>query len=249
MISIPVIVISFFATLVRSTFGFGESLVAVPLFVLFVPLTVAVPLSVLISIFVALLVVLQDHRHIHIQSAKWLILYALLGIPIGLMILVYGNEYAVKTGLGLLIIGYSCYTILAGSRQTLQHDSRAWLFYCGLLSGILGGAYGVNGPPLVVYGNLRQWSPGQFRATLQAYFLPVSLAGVAGYAVKGLMTVKVLEDFLLCLPAVVPAIYLGRYFNRRLKGVSFYRYVHWGLILIGLCLIFFTLFGGGPVKG
>ncbi|WP_205943230.1 hypothetical protein [Pedobacter frigoris] len=55
------------ATLLRSTFGFGESLVAVPLFI---PLNIAVPLSVLISILVALVVVVQDHRQIHFNSAK-----------------------------------------------------------------------------------------------------------------------------------------------------------------------------------
>ena len=49
-IYIYIFVVSFVATLVHSTFGFGESLVAVPLFILFIPLEIAVPLYVLISI-------------------------------------------------------------------------------------------------------------------------------------------------------------------------------------------------------
>ena len=234
------IAISFVATLVRSTFGFGESLVAVPLFALFIPLQVAVPLSVLISVVVALVVVVQDHRHIEIYSAKWLILYAFLGIPVGLMILSYGNEHWVKIGLGILIVVYSCYTMLFKERMTLQQDSRVVLFICGFLSGVLGGAYGVNGPPLVVYGNLKKWSPRHFRATLQAYFLPASGVGVLGYAVKNLLGWKLMGYFLICLPAVIPAIFLGRYFNRRLQGEKFFRYVYWGLIVIGLILIFST---------
>lgn len=243
MIIFTIIVIAFFATLVRSTFGFGESLVGVPLLVLFIPLNLAVPLSVLLSVFIALLVVVQDHREIHLQSAKWLILYALLGIPFGLLILVYGNEYWVKLALGLLIIGYSGYTLLAKNALHLEHDNRFWLFVCGFLSGVLGGAYGLNGPPLVMYGNMRRWSAKHFRATLQAYFLPASLIGVIGYAIQGLMTWTVLKYFLICLPATIPAIFLGRYFNRRLQGAAFFTYVYIGLILIGLLLIFFTLFG------
>ena len=86
-----ILVISFLASLVRSTLGFGESLVAVPLFLLFLPLEVAVPLSVLLSIFIALIIVIQDHKKIHFQSAKWLVIYAILGIPFGLLILIYGN--------------------------------------------------------------------------------------------------------------------------------------------------------------
>ena len=241
MILAGVVIICFFATLVRSTFGFGESLVAVPLLVLFIPLDVSVPLSVLISVFIAGVVVVQDHREIHLQSAKWLILYALLGIPVGLMILIYGNEYWVKLCLGALLIVYSAHTLLVKGRLTLEHDSRAWLFVCGFLSGVLGGAYGINGPPLVVYGNMRKWSPQHFRATLQAYFLPASFIGVAGYAIKGLLVWIVFKYFLLCLPAVIPAVFLGRFFNQKLKGASFFKYVYGGLIVIGLLLIVFTL--------
>jgi uncharacterized membrane protein YfcA len=200
-------------------------------------------LSVLISVLVALIVVIQDHRHIEIYSAKWLILYAFLGIPIGLMVLSYGNEHWVKIGLGVLIVGYSGYAMLFGERWALRGDSRLALFICGFLSGILGGAYGVNGPPLVVYGNLKKWGAKHFRATLQAYFLPASLVGVVGYAVKGLLGWTVLGDFLVCLPAVVPAIFLGRYFNHKLQGADFFRYVYWGLIAIGVLLVVFTVFG------
>jgi hypothetical protein len=243
MVLPAIILISFLATLVRSTFGFGESLVAVPLFLLFIPLEVAVPLSVLISVLVALVVVIQDRHHVHLESAKWLILYAVPGIPFGLLILLYGNEYWVKMGLGVLIVGYSVYTLWAKNAFRLEKDSRGWLFVCGFLSGVLGGAYGVNGPPLVVYGNMRRWSAQHFRATLQAYFLPASLIGIAGYAIKGLVGRVVLTDLLVCLPAVLPAIFLGRYFNRRLQGSGFFTYVYWGLVVIGALLIAFTVFG------
>jgi hypothetical protein len=195
------------------------------------------------SVFVAMVVVIQDHKAIHIASAKWLILYALLGIPIGLLILKYGNEYLVKISLGLLIIIYSLYTIFAKNALYLKEDNRFWLFACGFLSGILGGAYGVNGPPLVVYGNMRRWSAQHFRATLQAYFLPASFIGILGYAMQGLLGGVVIRYFLMCLPGIVPAIFIGRYFNSKLKDGSFFRYVYWGLVAIATSLIVFTLFG------
>lgn len=237
-----IIAISFLATLIRSTFGFGESLVAVPLFLLFIPLSVAVPLSVLISVLVAAIVVAQDHKEIHISSAKWLILFAALGIPLGLCILVYGNQYWVKIVLGLFIIAYSIYSLSAKRTIQLKQDSRLWLFICGFFSGVLGGAYGLNGPPLVIYGNFRGWTAKQFRATLQAYFLPVSFIGLTGYAVKGLVQWAVLKYFLLCLPAIIPAIFLGRYLNHKLHGNHFFRWIYWGLIFIGLLLICITAF-------
>src|SRR5690606_32247596 len=73
LITFYILAIIFVATLVRSTFGFGESLIAVPLLILLIPIEIAVPLSVLISIFIAAFVVVQDRRQIHVRSAKWLI--------------------------------------------------------------------------------------------------------------------------------------------------------------------------------
>jgi len=82
-----ILIISFIASLVRSTLGFGESLIAVPLFLLFLPVDIAVPLSVMSSGVIALIIVIQDHSKIHFNSAKWLIFYAIPGIPLGIAVL------------------------------------------------------------------------------------------------------------------------------------------------------------------
>jgi len=227
--------------LVRSTLGFGEALIAVPFFLLFLPVDVAVPLAVMLSIVIALVVVIQDHKKIHFHSAKWLIIYAVLGLPFGILILTYANETIVKTGLGLLIILYSLYSLYFTKNKALEEDNKFWLFVCGFLSGVFGGAYGLNGPPLVVYGNLRQWSAKHFRATLQAYFLPVSLLSVVGYYSKGLITTQVNIYFLYSLITTIPAIFLGRYLNHKLKDGAFFKYVYWGLMVISVVLIVSTL--------
>ena len=195
----------------------------------------------MLSIVIALVVVIQDHKKIHFRSAKWLIIYAILGLPVGILVLTYVNETFVKTGLGLLIILYSIYSLYFKNNKTLQEDNKFWLFVCGFLSGVFGGAYGVNGPPLVVYGNLRQWSAKHFRATLQAYFLPVSLLSVVGYYSKGLITTEVNIYFLYSLITTIPAIFLGRYLNHKLKDGAFFKYVYWGLMLISVVLIVSTL--------
>src|SRR6201986_2521644 len=184
---VPVLSVIFIATIFRSAFGFGESLVAVPLLAIWLPLNVAVPLSVLVSVTIAMVVVVQDWNKIHFKSAGGLILYTLIGIPLGLLLLVYIDEQVVKAVLGVVIIAFSIYLITGKELKELKKDSTAWLFGCGLLAGILGGAYGINGPPLVVYGAKRRWSAQHFRATLQGYFLVASMVGVIGYWYTGLL--------------------------------------------------------------
>ncbi|HET7620481.1 MAG TPA: sulfite exporter TauE/SafE family protein [Gemmatimonadaceae bacterium] len=225
------------ATLIRSTFGFGEALVAVPLLALRIPIAVAAPVAVLVSVSVAALIVTQDWRHIEIRSASWLIVSALLGIPLGLLLLTTASDQIVRLLLGIVIVGFSLYSIGAHAKLHLETDHLAWLLGAGFCSGILGGAYGMNGPPLAMYGALRRWSPQRFRATLQGYFLAASLAGLAGYAAVGLWRPPVTRYFLLSLPCVLLGVAGGRWLNSRLSGDNFLRLVYAGLIVTGAVLI------------
>src|SRR6202044_3792870 len=134
---------------------------------------------------------------------------------LGLLLLKTVPESIVKSILGVFIIGFALYS-LTGRKPELHNDRLAPLF--GFIAGILGGAYGMNGPPLVVYGVLRRWQPAQFRATLQGYFLIASIAGMAGYAVAGLWTRTVNRYFLLSLPLALIAIFLGHAVHRRVGG-------------------------------
>lgn len=232
---IPVVCIVFLATLVRSAFGFGEALVSVPLLALVIPVQVAVPLATLLSIVIAALILLQDWREVHLRSAGLLLLTTLLGIPIGLHVLTTIAEPVVKAAMALVIISFSSYCLLGKRRMHLPNDRQAWAF--GFGAGILGGAYGMNGPPLVVFATLRGWSPAHFRATLQGYFLPASTAGMCGFWAAGLWTAEVTRLFLWSLAPMALAIVLGRAANRRMTPGAFIRLVHLGLIGIGLLLL------------
>ena len=233
--TLHVLAVLFLATLIRSAFGFGEALVAVPLLALVLPVEVAAPVAVLVSITVAAIVVLEDWRNVHVRSAGWLAGSALAGIPLGLLLLKAAPEFIVKTVLAIVILSFSLYSLTTRQQRELQHDRLAWLF--GFSSGVLGGAYGMNGPPLVMYGVLRRWTPIQFRATLQGYFLIASLVGMAGYWIAGLWTRAVSGYYVASLPLVLVAVVLGRLVNRRLSGRSFLQCVYVGLAVIGAILL------------
>ena len=233
-ITVQVLAVLFLATFIRSALGFGEALIAVPLLALTLPVQVAAPLAVLVSITVAVVVVIKDWRNVHLRSAGWLVLSTLFGIPLGLLLLKTVPESIVKTILGVLIIAFAIYS-LSGRKPQLTNDRLAPIF--GFTAGILGGAYGMNGPPLVIYGVLRRWTPVQFRATLQGYFLIASLVGMIGYAFTGLWTRTVSNYFLLSFPLALIAIFLGHAVHRRLNSARFLVSVNVGLALIGAILL------------
>jgi uncharacterized protein len=239
---IPITGVLFLATLIRSALGFGEALVAVPLLALLVPVEVAAPVAVLVSATVALIVVVQDWRKVHVESAGRLVLPTLAGIPLGLLALRMVPEPMVKAALATVILAFSAQALLGGARRELKDDRYAWLF--GFGAGILGGVYGMNGPPLAIYGSLRRWTPQHFRATLQGYFLPASLAGLGGYWLAGLWIPAVDRLYLISLPFVIVATFAGRAINRRMEIGRFVLYVHGGLVAIGAILLFEAMRAG-----
>jgi uncharacterized membrane protein YfcA len=209
----------------------------VPLLALFIPVEIAAPLAVLLSITIAMIVVVRDWRQIHVSSASWLVVPTLAGIPLGVALLTRVNEHIVKGLLAVVILAFSGYFLRRGKMPRLHSDSRGWLLSCGFLAGVLGGAYGMNGPPLIVYGAMRRWTPQAFRATLQGYFLPASVLGMLAYWFAGLWVAQVTHLYLISLLVAIPATFLGEMLNRRLQHDAFLKYIFVGLDLTAILLL------------
>ncbi|MCB9101514.1 MAG: sulfite exporter TauE/SafE family protein [Anaerolineales bacterium] len=223
------------STLVRSTFGFGDALIAMPLLTLVAGVTVATPLVGLVALTTATTIVIGNWRLIDIKAAWRLIVASLMGIPFGLYLLQTAPESLVKRILGLLLIGFSLYHL---TRPQLPHLTESKLAYpFGFVAGILGGAYNTNGPPVVVYGTLRRWPPTHFRATLQGYFLPTSLFIASGHALSGFWTGDVLRTYGWSIPFVFGAIFVGGRLNRRLPVAQFIRILYVVLLILGALLM------------
>jgi len=232
-----VICVLFVASVVRSAFGFGEAMVAVPLLAFWIPLQSAAPLAVLASVTVALIVVAQDWKHIHLRAAAGLLASTLIGLPLGLLLLTSSHQHLLRFGLGALIAFFSFYGIAGKNRMKLQIENRGWMVVFGALAGFLGGAFGMNGPALAIYGALRRWPAANFRATLQAYFLPASTMGLIGFWRAGVWTSTVTHQYLYALPAIVPGVFVGRYISQKLDRDAFLKYIYFALMVVGFVLM------------
>lgn len=232
-ITLYILAVVFLATLIRSAMGFGDAMVAIPLLALRVDLETAVPLVVLVSVFIALFILAQDWRKAVWGSVGALLPAAMVGIPIGLWLLTWGNDRVIRIVLGVVIIFFASACLILKNGVVLRSKNRAWEWLFGVVSGTMGGAYGMSGPPIVVYGTLRQWTAPQFRASMQGYFLPVSLFILASQLWAGLWNWPLVMMFFQCVPVATAAVLIGRALNTRMDGPSFVRYAHMGLIIVG----------------
>jgi uncharacterized protein len=89
----------------------------------------------------------------------------------------------------------------------------------------------------VMYGAMQQWPVERFQATLQGYFLPAAVLICIGHGVGGLWTRAVLGLYLIALPLVLLALFLGRRLSRRIPAAMFQPLLYGALIVLGLLLL------------
>lgn len=234
--TIAVLLIVFVSTLVRTVFGFGNALVAMPLLAMIgLGMKTATPLVALLSLVLGIALLVTNWKKVDIKSAWRLLLATVPGIPIGTVLLKGDYQRMGEIVLALIIIGFSGYSLFKPKLIELRKE---WLAYpFGFLAGILGGAYNSNGPPVIIYGTLHRWLPDEFRATLQGYFLPSSVIIVAGHGLGGLWTSEVCTYFFLSLPLTLFTIWIGGRLQRLIPPGHFDRWIHILLIVIGGMLL------------
>ena len=153
-----VIALMFLYTFVGICAGFGGGLTTMPLVTLMLPVKMATPLSVIVGTATALYATWLSRKETDWRSAMVLIIFSFLGIPVGLYALSYLPDHFMKVGLGGFLILYSFYSMFI---PRLPIYDRSWIAApIGAVAGALGAAFSTNGPPMVIYGMLRNFRPG-----------------------------------------------------------------------------------------
>jgi len=225
-------VILFLCAFIRSAVGFGDALLAIPFLGMIMSLSTASPVVAMAGFIMSLGILVANQETVDFQSAWRLIAASLVGIPLGVLLLHTAPERVVKCVLGLVLVVYGVYNLITPGVPHVQHEKYAFPF--GFLAGILGGAYNTSGPPVVIYGTLRRWSPEYFRATMQCYFLFTYLATIVGHGMARLLTPLVLELFLWALPGIGLGMYLGGKVHRMIPRPVFSRVIFGILVIIGV---------------
>lgn len=244
--TVAVLGIVFLSILVRSTFGFGEALIAMPLLALIIDLKTAAPFVAIIAGTVTLIILVTNWHRVQFHSAWRLVASSFAGIPLGLIFLKGSYDVTMKVALAIVIIVFCIYSLISPKLWVLKNEKFSYGF--GFIAGILGGAYNTAGPPIVIYGTMRRWDPGAFRATLQGYFLPTWLFIMLGHGFSGLWTRSIWQLYLISLPVLFVAFLIGNRLNRSIPAKSFHRYIHIILAGIGIFLFFRSIWGTFPVN-
>jgi uncharacterized membrane protein YfcA len=222
------------ASFVFGLAGFGIGLVALSLLPFLMPPTMAVPLTTVYSATFALAMSMQLRHHIVLPHLTALLCGALVSTPVGVWVLATWPAGSLRRLIGLVLIVVVVIELCGMYPQKLP--GRYWGFCAGLLSGLLGGAVGTPGPPVILYAAAQGWGPRPMKATLQAFFFATQTLTLAGHWWAGLLTLEVARLALVfAIPAVL-GVALGMHLFNDIDHTRFRRLVFALLFVLGLTL-------------
>jgi uncharacterized membrane protein YfcA len=228
--------IVFVSAFTQSVTGFGVALVGMPLLAWLLGVQVAAPLVALYGIVLNLAILWRYRIGFKSYAVSRLVISSVVGIPLGIWALEQLNEVIILKFLGLILISYSLY-ILVSPRLFKISQSHLWTYGFGFVAGCLGGAYNAFGPPVIIYGQLKDWTHNEFKSNLQAFFLFNAAAVVFVHGMSGNLTDLVWRSFLVAIPACALGIIAGLSLDRFINQKSFGKLVVILLLGLGISLV------------
>jgi uncharacterized membrane protein YfcA len=230
-----IVAIVFLASLLQSVSGFGFALIVMPLVTFIAGLQTAAPTVALTSLTVYSINLVRYRRAIDVREVLRLGIASALGVPLGIWVLTSVDETLAKQVMGVILIAYATYILARPTASWMP--SRRWVYPAGFLAGCLSGAYNTPGPPVILYGSLRQWPRDEFRAVLQAIFFVNGVLVVSSHLIAHRVSGEVLTLFLCAIPALIFGILVGSRLDRRVDRQRF-RIIVTSLVgFMGLALI------------
>jgi len=235
MTTVWIVLIVFVAAVLQSLTGFGFALVVMPLVTLVIDLETAAPLIALAGLTAYTVNLIRFHRAVDLREVARLGVASVLGIAVGIWVLVRVDELAITRAMGAILIAYAAYALLAPA--TPRRLPAWWAYPAGFLAGCLGGAYNTPGPPVVVYGSLRQWPKDEYRANLQTLFFINGILIVSSHLVAGNMVPKVWTLYALAAPALLLGLWTGARLDRYVDQEQFRNLVTVMILVLGVSML------------
>ena len=245
MVDIPIIFVSavavFAAALVQGVTGFGFVIVAAPVLTIYLEPTLVVPVMLLQSVVLNAAIMVDGYRWINLRRVWALMLAGAALTPIGAALLIGLDAAVIKVLVGV-VVGVTAVGMLLGLQRTASRELLASI-PVGAISGVLGGATGLSGAPVVLFFTNQSVDPKESRANLVFYFQVLNLIALPSFAVGGILTRDVFVLSLELLPGALVGVGAGIWLAPRVAVPVFRRISLFIVLLAGVGAIVSGLIG------
>ena len=225
--------IIFLAAIVRGYSGFGFSLLSITALSLLYSPAQIVPAIFMLEVAASLHLLPSIWRDIHWKSLGPLTLGCLIATPFGVWLLANVPAEPMQIALSLFVLA-ATYLLWRGFALKSMPGPVASTAV-GAASGFANGAFGIGGPPVILFYFSSPAGSIAGRASVIAFFLATDVIGLVNQSVHGLITRETFISAIAYLPALLAGIWLGARSFKGADPATFRKYVL--IILASLAII------------
>ena len=227
------------ASFVQRTTGFGFGIFIMTLLPFLMPsYGEATTLSGLLAMTTSVLICIKMRKYI---TWKRLIPILLTFIVISTPTIFFStriDNQSLNRILGITLILIALYFAFFSGKIKLK-TTIPYQIGAGTISGVMGGFFGMQGPPAVLYFISSEPDKNHYVAMAQIYFLLGNVVMTIVRAANGFLTATVGRNYISCLAAVLIGTMLGSWAFKHIPGKIF-PYVVYSYIGISGIIIFLT---------
>ncbi len=184
------------AACIQGSIGFGWAMIAAPVAVLIEPDFVPGPM-ILSGLLLTVLLTYRERNNIDLEGVRWMGLGSVGGIVISSVILIFISSNGFTILFSILVLMAVALSAIGLSVMLTKRN----LFVAGMLSGFMGTASSIGGPPVAL---IYQHATGpKLRGTLSAFFLTLGILALFALLAVGWLEGDDLPLALILLPGLI----------------------------------------------
>ena len=238
---IYIILLATGASFVQRTTGFGFGIFIMTALPFLMPsYAEAVTLSGILSLTSSTVVMIKYIKYVSWKRILPILaaFFAFSSIAICLLDKIEGRSMRIILGFILILVSLY-FSFFKDNLQKIIRPTAGWLLGTGSLSGVMGGLFGMQGPPVVLYLINSEPDKNHYMGMIQTYAVSTNVLMLAVRAYNGYLTQAVGTAYLYALGGLAVGVIAG---NRAFKRLSnrLFTYIVYGYIGIRGLIILLT---------
>lgn len=227
------------ASFVQRTTGFGFGIFIMTLLPFLMPsYAEATTLSGLLALTTSAIITFRMRKFITWKRLIPILLTFIAVSAVAICMLTRIHDNTLRKILGIVLMITSLYFAFFKERIRLK-TTLPYQIGAGTVSGIMGGFFGMQGPPAVLYFISSEPDKNHYMAMAQTYFLIGNAMMTVVRASNGFLTAAVGKNYVLCIGAVIIGTLLGSWAFRHIPAKIF-PYIVYSYIGVSGLIIFLT---------
>jgi uncharacterized membrane protein YfcA len=221
--SLAILLLAAGASFVQRTIGFGFGIFIMTALPFLMPTYAeAVTLSGLLSLTSATVVMVKYIRFVNWKRLLSITAAFVVFSTIAIFMLDRIEGPAMRTILGIMLIILSLYfSFFKEKLQKYIRPTTGWQLGTGTASGIMGGLFGMHGPPVVLYLIVSEPTKDHYMGMIQTYAVLTNLTMLIVRAYNGYVTPAVGSSYLYALGGLAIGILAGNWAYKRIPARIF----------------------------